>query len=462
MFKKIPGNHDYILSLNSEIRKVNGDVCDLPIFSNLISIKLYGKELTVNLFWLALITHFEVKLSQYYEYIKFVKCNPVLTRSNSGRVMIFTKPILVNHKYRVIPNYSDYAISRDGEIIEIESNTKLTNIEMVNDYPAISIYDPDRSFFKKVFIHRLMAFAWLTNDNYFLKPIVNHKDGNKQNFQLSNLEWCSYKENIQHAFETGLKGIVQKYKVRDIETSTVKTYDSFKQVCLDIGLHENTRFRDKIYRKRTKIVRDRYEIKELNDNSPWMSNEDALIKKNKYTITLTHPDNSTEIFYTITDLMKRLCIWNISYNVNKILEVAKVKYPDIRINVVDNFSEGEVEALNIKSGEVIKAESIRELSRKLNLGYSTIHKAVNNSDKYDCKGYVFRYSTNEPWGQEFKRHPNAPKHIRAKNVVTSEVIDFPTMKAVFSAFKTSNFVIRNKLSNKTQLGDWVFEEVLSL
>lgn len=462
MFKKIPGNHNYILSLNSEIRKVNGDICDLPIANNLVTINLYGQEVTVDLFWLSLITHFEVKLPHHYRDIKFRECNPILTRSNSGKIMMFNKPILINKKYRVIPNYTDYAISCDGSILEIESNQELTNIVMVNGYPAVSIYDPDRSFYKKIFIHRLVALAWIQNYDYFLKPIVNHKDGNKQNFHFSNLEWCTYRENVQHAFSTGLNGVVKKYKVRDIETSTIKTYDSFKQVCLDIGLNENTKFKDKIYRKRTKIVRNRYEIKELSDNSPWMSTEEASVMKNKYTITLSYPDGSTEIFYTITDLMKKLSIWNISYNINKILEVAKVKYPDLKIDVVDNFSSGEVQSLNIKTGEVIEANSIRELSRKLNLGFSTIHKAVNSPVQYDCKGYVFRYKTNEPWKTDYKRHPNAPKHVRAINVVSGEEIDFPTIGAASTTFKTSNFVIRNRIKHNLKLGEWEFKEILSL
>ncbi|EKD89526.1 MAG: hypothetical protein ACD_33C00046G0007 [uncultured bacterium] len=462
MFKKIPGNHDYILSLNSEIRKVNGDICDLPIANNFVSINLYGKNETVDLFWLSLITHFEVKLPEHYKNIKFVECNPVLTNSSSGKIMVFARPILINKKYRVIPNYTDYAISKEGKIFEIESNKEIVKIDIINNYPSVSLYDPDRCFFKKMLIHRLVSLAWCHNDDYFGKPIVNHKDGNKTNYHASNLEWCSYSHNAQHAIDTGLKGIVKKYKVRDLETDTVKTYDSFKQVCLDIGLHENTRFVDKIYRKKTKIVRDRYEVKELEDLTPWMSNEEASVKKNKYTITLTNPDGSNEIFYTITDLMKRLKIWNISYNIDEIIKVADVKYPDIKIDVIDNFPESEVQALNVKTGEVTNAKSIRELSRILNLGFSTIHKAINNPNKYDCKGYVFRYKTNDPWNTDYKRHPNAAKHIRAKNVTTNEEINFPTMESAFNAFKTTYFVIRSKIDNKTQLGDWMFKEILSL
>ncbi|MDE2217238.1 MAG: NUMOD4 motif-containing HNH endonuclease, partial [Planctomycetota bacterium] len=51
--------------------------------------------------------------------------------------------------------------------------------------------------------HRLVAENYLTNtENY---PVVNHKDGNKTNCHVSNLEWCSQADNIHHAYLTGLK-----------------------------------------------------------------------------------------------------------------------------------------------------------------------------------------------------------------------------------------------------------------
>lgn len=52
-------------------------------------------------------------------------------------------------------------------------------------------------------IHRLVAIAFIPNpDN---KDFVNHKDGNKLNNNVDNLEWCTHSENMIHAITTGLK-----------------------------------------------------------------------------------------------------------------------------------------------------------------------------------------------------------------------------------------------------------------
>lgn len=51
-------------------------------------------------------------------------------------------------------------------------------------------------------LHRMLAQAFLPNPQKL--PFINHKDCNKVNNQLANLEWCTQKENVRHAFKMGV------------------------------------------------------------------------------------------------------------------------------------------------------------------------------------------------------------------------------------------------------------------
>ena len=67
-------------------------------------------------------------------------------------------------------------------------------------YYAVMFWMNNKAYCRKV--HRLVIEAFTPNHDSL--PCINHIDGNKLNNHVSNLEWCTYQANMQHAVRTGL------------------------------------------------------------------------------------------------------------------------------------------------------------------------------------------------------------------------------------------------------------------
>lgn len=93
-------------------------------------------------------------------------------------------------------------------------------------------------------IHRLVAEAFIPNDDPMIKTTVNHKDGNRANNCVDNLEWCSYSENEKHAYSVLNRTInsvgCKKRECISIEKDTGKeiTHDSIAAASRYTGISE--------------------------------------------------------------------------------------------------------------------------------------------------------------------------------------------------------------------------------
>lgn len=104
-------------------------------------------------------------------------------------------------KFCVIGNFSNYAVSNFGNIKNIKKNKLLTPMKNKKGYLEYTFRQNNNC--KTFRIHRLVAIYFI--ENKFNKPYVNHKDGDKTNNHFKNLEWCTAKENDNHARQNGLK-----------------------------------------------------------------------------------------------------------------------------------------------------------------------------------------------------------------------------------------------------------------
>jgi len=103
--------------------------------------------------------------------------------------------------WKTIEEYPIYVVSKNGEVAH-KKNKTILKPSLSYGYLMASLYTNNKG--RRISIHRLVAFTYLGSPPS-KKYVVNHKDGNKLNNNVSNLEWVTQSENIKHAYDSGLK-----------------------------------------------------------------------------------------------------------------------------------------------------------------------------------------------------------------------------------------------------------------
>lgn len=130
----------------------------------------------------------------------------------------------------ILDNYPYDKISPDGRVFSTWGK-RIKKQQDRSGYKFVSVTSEGRE--TKMAVHRLVATAYIPNpENH---PMVNHKDGNPSNNNVSNLEWCTASQNAQHAHDTGLCS--SKKKVLQIKNGEiVGEYDSMKKAAEAVGV----------------------------------------------------------------------------------------------------------------------------------------------------------------------------------------------------------------------------------
>lgn len=136
-------------------------------------------------------------------------------------------------EWNTIDKNSKYEITKNGDVRNSKTGKVLPGSITNSGYRTVHIDHYDNP----EFIHRLVAETFIPNDDPIHKTDVNHKDGNKLNNSVDNLEWISRSDNVKHAYANGLNkpsgGGHNKRKIRVVETG--QTYDSQEDCARAIG-----------------------------------------------------------------------------------------------------------------------------------------------------------------------------------------------------------------------------------
>ena len=114
-----------------------------------------------------------------------------------------------------------YKVNKSGAILSVRSGKLLTASKNKQGYINVVLSKDGKSITYKV--HRLVALAFISNPNNY--PYVNHKDEDKTNNNVENLEWCTPKYNLNY-------GTAIKRRSEAIKASPVKQRKAVIQLSL--------------------------------------------------------------------------------------------------------------------------------------------------------------------------------------------------------------------------------------
>ena len=134
---------------------------------------------------------------------------------------------------REYPLNSNYIVSRCGKIFSRRFNKELTPKVNWDGYHRIQIWKDNKC--EMIGWHRVVARTFIPNPED--KPFVNHKNLIKTDNRSENLEWCTQRENVQHAVKNNSFGASRSVDMLTMEGEYIKTFQTMKSAGEFVGVH---------------------------------------------------------------------------------------------------------------------------------------------------------------------------------------------------------------------------------
>lgn len=376
------------------------------------------------------------------------------------------KKILLDNKE------TKYEVSNKGNIKNAKFNKLMSQFTNANGHVFCCLYENKKQY--NPYVHRLMAEAFLPNPNNY--PVVNHKDGNKSNNVLENLEWALQSENVTHAYETvGNKGnqreIVQ-YDGSDMK-NIINRFDTVNDVAAYFNKERSTISRYLNGRSATnpihiayavdkKTIHDKEDFEPIKDYPDYLIHRDSRIYSTKMNQFMSfQPRNG---YMTILFGESR-------HHVHQIVAIQFLPNPENRKQVnhkdgnklnnhVDNLewatngeNQNHAYETGLKTTTAVKQylldgtfireyKSIIEINKIFGIKHSTISQVCRKITK-QAYGYIWRYSSDTDKVEPVKSKGVKPtiiqyttegefvyKYISYKNVCDALKITLDQFKAI--------------------------------
>ena len=231
-----------------------------------------------------------------------------------------------NEIWKIVPNYEEYNVSNYGRLkYKAFSKTRITiGHKTLQGYLEFRLTKNKVS--NVISAHILVAKVFISNpDN---KEYVNHKDGNKKNNIVNNLEWATPKENSQHAINNNLNNVKVDIYQLDKFNNIIKKWSSLTEASETLNIVKSNI--SMVINKQRKTAGSFYwcfieEYNKNQDNEKFQNNKTKIVQKDIETGSIVKSWNSITDASTFLSIEKNMSKNAIKVNISKCLNGIRTK-----------------------------------------------------------------------------------------------------------------------------------------
>lgn len=408
-----------------------------------------GEVLTKDKYWFNMADlsklHLPVEYCYLYKDIKFTQ----MRKPHNQKTILVPyleydkfKPIIVRFKdsdkeFAIPLPYSYYAVSRDGEVRDLTTSLKLRH----EFSPAFRYYFVRLKRYDSlnILVHRLIAFAWIHNDDYTNNYVVDHINSNKIDNRADNLKWVTMANNLTKDATDQCKPVI----VRDVDTSVVTEFRSLSEAHAKIGLTLGFGRAGSLIRPGKIWIGDtgRYEAYYKDDFKGWVY--EGVIPVKEYRYKVIYNNGNIEYYYTLPEI----CFKNNLSNKSSADEIeSKLECTIKPLIAIPETSYSDIEVYDIKNKTIKVYDKVSSIYRDLGIPMSNIRRALHNkTENVNINGYLIRVKSDSPWDvDKVESRENTSIKIKLTNLADeSDVREFDSKKALGREVGLTNHQINN-------------------